>query len=67
MAHATQSMRPSDAARERRWQRVQAASGLVFAAFVLVHLVNQWLAVRPVAKSAVASAISTASPPEIPK
>jgi succinate dehydrogenase/fumarate reductase cytochrome b subunit len=45
MAHVTQSMGPGDAVRERRWQRIQAASGLVFAAFVLVHLVNQWLAV----------------------
>jgi succinate dehydrogenase/fumarate reductase cytochrome b subunit len=45
MAPATQSMGPTDAARERRWQRIQAASGLVFAVFVLVHLVNQWLAV----------------------
>jgi hypothetical protein len=32
------------AARERRWGRIQAASGLVFAAFAGLHLLNQWLA-----------------------
>jgi succinate dehydrogenase/fumarate reductase cytochrome b subunit len=37
-------MQPSDAERERRWGRIQAASGLVFVAFLLVHLVNQGLA-----------------------
>ncbi len=45
MAAMARSMERSDAARERRWRRLQAGSGLVFALFVGVHLVNQWLAV----------------------
>ena len=32
------------ALRERRWGRIQAASGLVFLLFAALHLVNQWLA-----------------------
>jgi len=52
MTFAAQKMERSEAvreydlrvaSRERRWGRVQAASGLVFAGFALVHLVNQWL------------------------
>jgi succinate dehydrogenase/fumarate reductase cytochrome b subunit len=37
-------MERAGAARERRWRRVQAASGLAFGCFAAVHLVNQWLA-----------------------
>jgi succinate dehydrogenase/fumarate reductase cytochrome b subunit len=37
-------MERAEAARERRWRRVQAASGLAFGFFTAVHLVNQWLA-----------------------
>lgn len=40
----THSMEPVDAVRERRWRRVQAASGLVFLAFASLHVANQWLA-----------------------
>ncbi|MEN8161087.1 MAG: hypothetical protein ABFS41_13530, partial [Myxococcota bacterium] len=45
MAAAGGSMERRDAARERRWRRVQAGSGLLFAVFAGVHLANQWLAV----------------------
>jgi succinate dehydrogenase/fumarate reductase cytochrome b subunit len=44
MTTAAASMERADAARERRWRRVQAASGLAFGLFTAVHLVNQWLA-----------------------
>jgi hypothetical protein len=44
MTIAADSMGRAHAARERRWGRVQAASGLAFGAFAAVHLVNQWLA-----------------------
>jgi succinate dehydrogenase/fumarate reductase cytochrome b subunit len=44
MAVAAQSMGREDAARERRWGRIQAASGLTFGVFVALHLLNQWLA-----------------------
>ena len=44
MALATHSMGRDAAVRERRWGRVQAASGLAFGAFAAVHLLNQWLA-----------------------
>jgi succinate dehydrogenase/fumarate reductase cytochrome b subunit len=44
MTNAADSMVRRDAARERRWGRVQAASGLAFGVFTAVHLVNQWLA-----------------------
>jgi succinate dehydrogenase/fumarate reductase cytochrome b subunit len=44
MALATHSMGREAALRERRWGRIQAASGLAFAAFAAVHLLNQWLA-----------------------
>jgi succinate dehydrogenase/fumarate reductase cytochrome b subunit len=37
-------MERTAAARERRWGRIQAGSGLVFLAFAALHLVNQWLA-----------------------
>ena len=44
MAIAAESMERTNAARERRWGRIQAASGLVFGVFMAVHLANQWLA-----------------------
>lgn len=44
MTNAADSMVRADAARERRWGRAQAASGLAFGVFAAVHLVNQWLA-----------------------
>lgn len=44
MARDPDSMERRDAVRERRWRRVQAASGLVFVLFVGVHLLNQWIA-----------------------
>ena len=44
MAIAAESMGRTSAARERRWARIQAASGLAFGVFAAVHLANQWLA-----------------------
>lgn len=44
MTIAADSMGRPGAARERRWGRIQAASGLAFGAFVALHLANQWLA-----------------------
>jgi succinate dehydrogenase/fumarate reductase cytochrome b subunit len=44
MVIAAHRMGRDEAARERRWARVQAGSGLVFAGFAGVHLANQWLA-----------------------
>lgn len=44
MASAADSMERTAAARERRWARIQAGSGLVFLVFAALHLVNQWLA-----------------------
>lgn len=44
MATAADSMGRANAVRERRWARIQAASGLAFGLFTAVHLVNQWLA-----------------------
>ena len=40
----TGSRERTAALRERRWGRIQAASGLVFLLFAALHLVNQWLA-----------------------
>jgi len=44
MAIAADSMERTSAARERRWGRIQAASGLAFGVFAAVHLANQGLA-----------------------
>jgi len=44
MAVTVESMGPANAARERRWGRIQAASGLLFGVFVALHLANQWAA-----------------------
>jgi succinate dehydrogenase/fumarate reductase cytochrome b subunit len=44
MTIAADSMERASAARERRWGKAQAASGLAFGVFTFVHLVNQWLA-----------------------
>jgi hypothetical protein len=40
----THSMDRVDAMRERRWRRIQVASGLLFFAFASHHVANRWLA-----------------------